>query len=115
DDHFAVFSVGKRQCLGESLAKMELFIFFVGLMQKFEVKLPEGASQPVMRPQLNHSTQSPISYSVCFKPMFDRVLIEQFNTIAYTIQCISSYQMFDNRTIQHDRLYHTVYIVITSV
>ncbi|CAH1802422.1 unnamed protein product [Owenia fusiformis] len=66
DDHFSVFSVGKRQCLGESLAKMELFIFFVGLMQKFEVRLPEGASEPVMRPKLNHSTQSPIPYSVRF-------------------------------------------------
>ena len=33
------FGVGKRRCLGESLAKTELFIFFVGLMQKFEIQL----------------------------------------------------------------------------
>ena len=29
------FSAGKRQCPGESLAKAELFLFFVGLIQKF--------------------------------------------------------------------------------
>ena len=33
------FGVGKRRCLGESLAKTELFIFFTGLIHKFEIKL----------------------------------------------------------------------------
>merc|ERR1711997_750861 len=44
DDHLIPFSIGKRQCLGETLAKTELFIFFTGLVQQFEF-LPEVEGQ----------------------------------------------------------------------
>ncbi|GFV35610.1 cytochrome P450 2G1 [Trichonephila clavipes] len=36
------FSVGKRSCPGESLAKVETFLYLVALLQKFEVTVPPG-------------------------------------------------------------------------
>ena len=38
DDHLVPFSIGKRQCLGETLAKSELFIFFGGILQHFKIE-----------------------------------------------------------------------------
>ena len=35
DEHFIPFSIGKRYCLGETLAKTELFLFFTALVQQF--------------------------------------------------------------------------------
>jgi len=45
-EYFIPFSAGSRICLGESLAKMELFIFFTNMVRRFRIKLPAGAKQP---------------------------------------------------------------------
>ncbi|XP_052535840.1 cytochrome P450 2W1 isoform X1 [Tympanuchus pallidicinctus] len=42
---FLPFSTGRRNCIGESLATVELFIFFTGLMQKFTFKPPPGVKE----------------------------------------------------------------------
>jgi len=40
---FFAFGSGRRQCLGETLAKMEYFLFSATLIQNFNIKVPEGS------------------------------------------------------------------------
>nr|AKH03506.1 cytochrome P450 3041B1 [Paracyclopina nana] len=41
-EEFVPFGIGKRICMGESLAKNELFIFFVRTLQRLNFKVAEG-------------------------------------------------------------------------
>ncbi|XP_053513018.1 cytochrome P450 2U1 isoform X4 [Artibeus jamaicensis] len=43
---FIPFGTGKRVCMGEQLAKMELFLMFVSLMQSFTFALPKDSKKP---------------------------------------------------------------------
>jgi cytochrome P450 len=41
-----VFLTGRRVCLGESLARMQLFLYMTCLVQRFEFLPPEGEGPP---------------------------------------------------------------------
>uniref|UniRef100_A0A8C2ZM63 Cytochrome P450 2K1-like n=1 Tax=Cyclopterus lumpus TaxID=8103 RepID=A0A8C2ZM63_CYCLU len=65
-DAFMPFSAGRRACLGESLAKMELFIFFTTLMQQFRFTAPPGVSEEELdlTPCVSF-TRSPSPHKLC--------------------------------------------------
>ncbi|XP_045319777.1 cytochrome P450 2D15 isoform X2 [Leopardus geoffroyi] len=43
---FMPFSAGRRVCLGEPLARMEFFLFFTCLLQRFSFSVPVGQPRP---------------------------------------------------------------------
>ncbi|CAG2069359.1 unnamed protein product, partial [Timema podura] len=46
DDWFLPFGVGKRRCLGETLARSTLFLFFTTLLHNFTLSVPPEGSLP---------------------------------------------------------------------
>ncbi|CAH1777735.1 unnamed protein product, partial [Owenia fusiformis] len=65
DDHVLTFSVGKRACLGESLAKQELFLFFTALLQRYRLEVPPGEPLPSME-RVPGLTVGPKPFKMCF-------------------------------------------------
>ncbi|XP_075057350.1 cytochrome P450 2K1-like isoform X2 [Mixophyes fleayi] len=68
-DAFMPFSAGHRVCAGETLARMELFIFFTSLLQKFTFRLPPSVSYVDLSPG-GGLTNAPKKHMICAVPRF---------------------------------------------
>ncbi|KAL8173132.1 UNVERIFIED_CONTAM: hypothetical protein K2H54_040482, partial [Gekko kuhli] len=68
-DAFLPFSAGRRVCAGETLARMELFLFFTSLLQRFTFQPAPGMAKEDLdlTPAIGFTTP-PMPYSFCALP-----------------------------------------------
>ncbi|KAF7231621.1 cytochrome P450 17A2 isoform X1 [Nothobranchius furzeri] len=64
---FLPFGAGPRVCVGESLARLELFLFLSSLLQRMSFRLPDGDPPPNLQGRLGVVLQ-PLPYKVIVTP-----------------------------------------------
>ncbi|XP_004580087.2 cytochrome P450 2C5-like [Ochotona princeps] len=68
-DYFMPFSAGKRICVGEGLARMELFLFLTTILQNFKLKSLVDPKDLDVTAVFNGFVSVPPSYQLCFVPV----------------------------------------------
>lgn len=72
DEQVIPFSIGKRYCLGQSLAEKEFFLFFSGLMQKFQFQAVPDKPLPSY-----HVDQVPVKGILRNTPTYEVIMKER--------------------------------------
>ncbi|XP_071979548.1 cytochrome P450 2G1-like [Engystomops pustulosus] len=65
---FMPFAAGKRNCLGEALVRMELFLFLITILQNFDLKSPLPLEEVDMSPNVSGLGNVPKPYKIAFLP-----------------------------------------------
>ncbi|XP_026637253.1 cytochrome P450 2C55-like isoform X2 [Microtus ochrogaster] len=68
-DYFVPFSTGKRNCVGEGLARMELFLFLTTILQSFNLRSPIDPNDLDVTPVNNGFVSLPPEFQICFIPI----------------------------------------------
>ncbi|XP_075830086.1 cytochrome P450 2C26-like isoform X2 [Microtus pennsylvanicus] len=68
-DYFVPFSTGKRICVGEGLARMELFLFLTTILQSFNLRSPIDPNDLDVTPVNNGFVSLPPEFQICFIPI----------------------------------------------
>uniref|UniRef100_G1LZF0 Cytochrome P450 2B11 n=1 Tax=Ailuropoda melanoleuca TaxID=9646 RepID=G1LZF0_AILME len=66
NEAFIPFSIGKRICLGEGIARMELFLFFTTILQNFSVASPVAPEDIDLTPRESGVGKVPPVYQIRF-------------------------------------------------
>ncbi|XP_059254155.1 cytochrome P450 2C21 isoform X2 [Mustela nigripes] len=68
-DYFVPFSAGKRACVGEGLARMELFLLLTNILQHFTLKPLVNPKDIDTTPIVNGLGSAPPVFKLCFVPV----------------------------------------------
>ncbi len=62
------FGVGRRRCTGEALARVSVFLFFTRILQKFQIKHPEGPGRKLPEEAIFGLSTMPKPFKVILEP-----------------------------------------------